>query len=107
MLGQLMQSGMMTPSGSILINNYNDFKDVLPIIDFIDELKIAPGCRTDSVFNAARMSDKPVGLPVIDLGGVKRASEMFKDLTISNEVLQLKNTGEIEDATSMFNGLKF
>ena len=82
-----MQSGMMTSSGSILINSYLDFNTVLPIIDFIDELKIAPGCIVDSVFDAARASDKPVSLPTIDLGGVKKASNMFKNLTISNEVL--------------------
>ena len=77
MLGQLMQSGMMTSSGSILINNSGDFETVLPIIDFIDELKIAPECSPESVFNAARTSDKPVGLPTIDLGGVKLAKQMF------------------------------
>lgn len=82
-----MQSGMMTSSGSILINSYLDFNTVLPIIDFIDELKIAPTCNVDSVFDAARASDKPVSLPTIDLGGVKKASNMFKNLTISNEVL--------------------
>ena len=59
------------------------------------------------VFRAARDSGKPVSLPVIDLGGVKSANCMFKNLTVSNEVLQLKNTGEIVDATRMFCDLKF
>lgn len=107
MMSQLIQSGMLTSSGSILINSDEQFEFVLPLIDFIDELKIAPGCSSDSVFSAARASSSPVNLPIIDLGGVKRAAGMFQNLTISNEVLRLKNTGEIEDATSMFNGLKF
>ena len=107
MMSQLIQSGMLTPSGSILINNDKQFEFVLPLIDFIDELKIAPGCSSASVFNAARASSSPVSLPIIDLGGVKIAAGMFQNLTISNEVLRLKNTGEIENATSMFNGLKF
>ena len=84
MLGQLMQSGMLTSSGSILINSDKQFEFVLPLIDFIDELKIAPGCSSDSVFNAARESGSPVSLPIIDLGGVKRAAGMFQNLTISN-----------------------
>lgn len=109
MLSRLMQSEMMTSSGSILIDSDEDFETVLPIIDFIDELKIeiTPECSADSVFDAVRASAKPVVLPTIDLGGVTNTKGMFKDLTISNEVLRLKNTGEIKDASNMFCNLKF
>ena len=107
MMSQLIQSGMLTSSGSILINSDKQFEFILPLIDFIDELKIAPGCNSTLVFNAARASSHPVSMPTIDLGGVKKAAGMFQNLTISNEVLRLKNTGEIEDATCMFSSLKF
>lgn len=107
----LMQSGRLTPSGSVLVNSAEEFANIVPIINLIDEIKLGPGfngVEFSIALNAATGNSKePITMPIIDLGNISDGSGMFSNIILRNSPLRLKNTGRLRNAVGMFERLQF